>query len=273
MSNTFTLFRRYGLPVSMAAAGVAIFFATTQNYDWIDLTWPLFIMLGGLPLLYIALNSEQAGRVRLIFPGVIITGTGAILQYQLITEHWHSWTYAWALYSVFFGLGLWYQGQRLQVKPDVKQGRWMVAGGAGVFILLWLLMETVVFSGMYQGIIGYLLSALLFGSGLIWGLNKYRVARVMAKSQVIHGDSPEPPSQAAQVGAGTTADPADTVAQELERRKQAIKNRLPEPEAEDATAQDIISEYRPPKEIDESASSDVDPDLQAKIDAALKDEE
>jgi hypothetical protein len=188
--NALIQIRRYAAPVSLIAAGGLILYAQLTELNWLQYIWPVFIMLPGLPMLYIAWNSDEVARIRLIYPGITITGTGVVLLYQLITGHWHSWTYAWALYPVFFGLGLVFQGQRLNVKNDVRTGRWMVAGGIALFIILWLLFETVVFSGQYQGVMGYLLSGLLIGAGVVWAINKFRVARLLAKSQVIHAESP-----------------------------------------------------------------------------------
>ncbi|MFW5691036.1 MAG: hypothetical protein ACOCXZ_00935 [Chloroflexota bacterium] len=311
--------RQYSAPGVLIGAGVALFLAQTQNYDWLGLIWPMFIILPGLPLLYIAWNAsgDEVRRVRLVFPGAIITGTGVILMYQRIAEHWHSWTYAWTLYAVFFGMGLVLQGRRLGEKSDIRTGRLMIAGGIGAFILLGLLLEAVVFSGMYQGIMGYLLSALLAGTGAVWALNKWRVHRVLEKARVIEGQAPgtaiRPQGPPQDLERFRTDDTEVTEVRETEGESR----RLPRPSlpardngeavedvekpaaaadpaaaaAENVATQDdptttadtaddeevpLITEYKPPKPITREGkepTSEVDPDLQAKIDAALKDEE
>lgn len=304
MRGRFDTLRLYGPPALVVTAGVAILYAQYADLNWIGYIWPLFIIFAGLPLLYIASRSEDAARVRLVFPGVIVTGTGVILLYQLATSHWHSWTYAWALYAVFFGAGLTFQGRRLDIKSDVRSGRLMMAGGAAVFALLWLLFETVVFSGQYQGIMGYLLAALLIGSGLTWGINRFRVARVLNQSQVIHAT---PPRDNITSGSADAKDSAIThpeavapqkkdVNHQLEQRRQAMlagtvapaddeaatpdDAPAPPPEAaDDQTAEEttdeadfMLDEYRPPTvSLDDSAAppATIDPDLQAKINAAL----
>lgn len=311
MGNFLTNVRRYVLPVVLVGSGVAILIAQVQGYDWLQKTWPFFIILPGLPMLYIAWNSQEPRYIRLIFPGLIVTGTGLILLYQVITEHWHSWTYAWALYAVFFGAGLIFQGRRLKEKSDVRTGRLMVLGGVVVFGILWLLMETVVFGETYQEIRGYLLSALLIGGGTLWGANKWRVARVLAKKQVIEGrppgtpikpqGQPQDPSSIGRFPSGVEdapvidsgksgesralpeGDPAPAKADETP--EEAPQTIIAEPDASTASESasateedetDVISEYTPPKEIKvdgEEPSSEIDPDLQKKIDAALADDD
>jgi hypothetical protein len=303
MKQVFDTIWRYLAPVALVLAGGAILYAQATEVNWLGYIWPLFIMLPGLPFLYTAWTADEPSRVRMIFPGSIITGTGFILLYQLITTHWHSWTYAWALYFVFFGLGLIFQGRRLNIKTDVRMGRWMLAGGLGAFFILWLLFETVVFSGQYQGIMGYLLAGVLIGSGVVWGINKFRVARLLAASQVLHipptGQEIRPTDQDT-----ATSQPApqnDIQAQLEARRRQAnlltdtpptieelpaeirVSDAVqPEPIKPSAQVETvnpvdeeiILTEYRPPSIGlgDDAPKSDIDPDLQAKINAALNDD-
>lgn len=305
---------RYLAPVALVLAGGAILYAQATEVNWLGYIWPLFIMLPGLPFLYTAWTAEEPTRIRMIFPGAIITGTGCILLYQLITAHWHSWTYAWALYPVFFGLGLIFQGRRLNIKPDVRMGRWMLAGGLGAFFILWLLFETVVFSGQYQGIMGYLLAGILIGSGVVWGINKFRVARLLAASQVLHipptghelrptatsdeqHTSLNPPQndiqsqlearrRQANLLSETSASTVEVIPAEVtvvapadadDQAQEARASASPAPEmTENPIAdEDMLSEYRPPKVGlgDDAPKADIDPDLQAKINAALNGDE
>lgn len=315
LGERFKTLRLYGPPAIVVTAGAAILYAQYANLNWISYIWPLFIILAGFPMLYIASRSEDAARVRLVFPGVIVTGTGTILLYQLVTSHWHSWTYAWALYAVFFGAGLAFQGQRLDIKSDVRSGRLMMAGGVAVFVLLWLLFETVIFGGQYQGVMGYMLAALLIGSGVVWGVNRFRVARVLNQSQVIHA---KPPPENITSGAANGEQSAITrpepvppqkkdVNHQLEQRRQAMlagktaptdgtavtppdddsasaPDETSAPPASAATADEkpaettdetgfLLDEYRPPTvALDDSAAppTTIDPDLQARINAALQ---
>jgi hypothetical protein len=281
MKQTLKFLRIYGPPLALVVSGALILIAQLQQTNWIGQIWPVFIMLAGFPLVLIAWQTEEANRIRLIFPGLIILGTGLMLQYQLLTEHWHSWTYAWTLYAVFFGLGLIYQGRKLDVKADTRTGRLMVVGGGAAFALLWVLFETVIFSGTYQGIMSYLLSGLLIGSGVVWGLNRFRVARIMQEKQVIHAQPPEAeqiekdPIQARRERIrGRNPQPEDAQVKDVSPRALPAAEQKQEPDPV-ADAEEIITEYRPPKQIEVDGgepSTDIDDDLQAKIDAALKDD-
>lgn len=190
MYKFFGNVRRYSLPVLMIAAGVAILIAHLNDTNWQAKTWPFFILLPGITMLLLAWESKEPRMIRLIFPGTIVTGTGLILLYQVLTDHWHSWTYAWALYATFFGMGLVFQGRRTQDKGDIRMGRLMIVGGVAVFGLLWLLFETVVFGETYAEIRGYLVSGVLIAGGVIWGGNRLRVQRVLARQAVIAGQEP-----------------------------------------------------------------------------------
>lgn len=257
--------REYGLPVALMIAGILMFIAQLNDYDWLGVVWPFFIILPGIPMLYVALNSKRESTIRLIFPGMIVTGTGILLLYQAITEHWHSWTYAWALYAVFFGIGLYYQGKRLDNKADRSMGRNLILGGTGVFALLWMLFEGVIFSGTFTGAIGYALAAVLFGSGLVWGGYALRQARSHARRVV----ESVPTAQPAAESTAKRVQPASNLAR-LEEAEEPEAN----DELEEAFA--ILQNVKEPQSIlieGAEPSAEVDPDLQRKIDAALSGDE
>lgn len=263
---TLKRIRQYGLPVTLMIAGIVMFIAQLNNYDWLGVIWPFFIILPGLSMLYLALNSKRDSMIRLIFPGLIVTGTGVLLLYQAITEHWHSWTYAWALYAVFFGMGLYYQGRQLDNKADRRMGRNLTLGGFGVFALLWMLFEGVIFSGTFTGAIGYSLAGVLFGSGLIWGGYKLWHARQEARRVIEPVPIVEPtedstakriqPTNTTTPQTKTSPTPAET--DELEEAFQVLQD-IKEPKA-------ILIEGTEPK-------ADIDSELQKKIDAALSEDE
>lgn len=264
---TLKRIRQYGLPVILMIAGVVMFIAQLNDYDWLSVIWPFFIILPGVPMLYAALNSKRESMIRLIFPGLIVTGTGVLLLYQAITEHWHSWTYAWALYAVFFGAGLYYQGKRLDNKADRRMGRNLTMGGLGVFLLLWLLFEGVIFSGTFTGAIGYALAAVLFGSGLIWGGYELRTARVHARRVVESVPAVEPAEDSTAKRIQPT--PSTAHLQAETPPTEAEKDELEE-------AFEILKDIKEPKAIlieGEEPKADIDPDLQKKIDAALSGDE
>jgi hypothetical protein len=101
--------------------------------------WPLFIIIPGAAFLYAAhTGDESESRTGLYFPGMIITGTGLILLYQMWSGHWESWAYAWTLYPAFVGLAMEMQARRLGNRRQMAQGsefvRWALTGfGIGFF--------------------------------------------------------------------------------------------------------------------------------------------
>lgn len=105
--------------------GVLFLLAQIFNFSFLGTLWPLIVMLPGLVFLYIALTGgkQSAGFV---FPGAIITGTGTILFYQNLTNHWESWAYAWTLYPVFVGMGLVFMGRRTGNEGQYQTGQNMM---------------------------------------------------------------------------------------------------------------------------------------------------
>ena len=112
-----------------------------------------------------ALTELVQGAASLAVPGAIVTGTGAILFYQNVTNHWESWAYAWALYPVFLGLALTFMGERSHNQSAINTGRGFVRWGGIAFVALWALFELVIFAGN-RGIGNVLLPAFLIGAGL-----------------------------------------------------------------------------------------------------------
>lgn len=125
--------------------------------------WPLFIAGFGGIFLAIALFGSRA-LSGFIFPGMIITGTGAILTFQALTDRWESWAYMWTLYPVFVGLGLIFQGMRTDNADEVKVGRAMSFGGLMGFIVMSTLFEVVFFESAW-GLNRWMMPLMLIGVG------------------------------------------------------------------------------------------------------------
>ena len=125
--------------------------------------WPLIIIGAGVLFLLGALFSNPS----LSMPGMVITGTGLILYYQNSTGDWASWAYIWALYPVFFGLGLILMHTlQSNFRQGLKEGGGLVAFGVVLF---------VVFAAFFNGLggIGRLWPILIIVGGL-WLLWKNR---------------------------------------------------------------------------------------------------
>ena len=104
------------------------------GFGFFGFSWPLFVLIPGLIFLALALRSEDNSTVGFIFPGIIVTGTGLILSYQNMTNHWESWAYIWTLYPVMVGLALRYMGNRTQHPDTAKVGRMLTTGGLIGFV-------------------------------------------------------------------------------------------------------------------------------------------
>jgi hypothetical protein len=79
----------------------------------VGLLWPMFILVPGLIMLAVALTGGKGGAAAMSIPGMIVTGTGALMFVQNLTGYWESWAYAWTLYGAFLGMGFMLMGQRL----------------------------------------------------------------------------------------------------------------------------------------------------------------
>lgn len=145
--------------------GLGMLFVLTQVFGFTMATlWPLFVVLPGIPFLYAAhQNKENSG---LIFPGVIITGTGLLLLYQSLFDHWESWAYAWILYPVFVGIAMQYNGKAEGNDSEVRAGRGMVTYGLMALAGAGFLFEGLIFGGLMGGLMGWVLPLVLILGGV-----------------------------------------------------------------------------------------------------------
>jgi hypothetical protein len=115
------------------------------SWNFWDIGWPLFVLVPGLAFLFFAITGDK-NAVGLIYPGAIITGTGAILLYQNMTGNWESWAYTWALYPLFVGIGLSYEGYRRNHSGNIATGRNMIMGGFIGFLVFGAFFELMIFN-------------------------------------------------------------------------------------------------------------------------------
>jgi len=71
--------------------------------DWMELSWPFYVM--GIGLLFL-LAASFSGIGPFAIPGCILLGIGCILYFQNLSGNWLSWTYAWTLIPGFVGVGI-----------------------------------------------------------------------------------------------------------------------------------------------------------------------
>jgi hypothetical protein len=115
------------------------------RFNFWDLGWPMFVLVPGLAFLFFAIAGDK-NAVGLVYPGTIITGTGAILFYQNMTDNWESWAYVWTLYPLFVGLALSYEGYRRNNANNISTGRTMIMGGFIGFLIFGAFFELVIFN-------------------------------------------------------------------------------------------------------------------------------
>lgn len=109
-------------------------------------SWPVLILIPGVIFLALAFSGSRK-MAGFVFPGTIITGTGAILWYQNVTGNWESWAYAWTLYPALVGLAMIFAGQRQGNERTVTTGSGMVKYSTIAFVAAAAFFELLIFHG------------------------------------------------------------------------------------------------------------------------------
>lgn len=151
--------------VILIGLGVLFLGAQIFSFSLFGVLWPLFVLIPGLAFLYPALTGGK-DKAGLAIPGAMITGTGLILFYQALTNHWESWAYIWALYPVFLGFAFTFVGRRTENRSLYETGNGFVKWGLMAFIGMWLLFEGLLFGGN-NALISVLLPIVLIGAGVL----------------------------------------------------------------------------------------------------------
>jgi hypothetical protein len=128
--------------------------------------WPVLIVIPGGICLFFAVTGGRSGAP-LAIPGMLVTGTGAILLYQSMTHNWQSWAYAWTLYPALLGAGMILMGRLTADSQVTREGRRFVIGGLSAFVILSALFEIGIFHSMVGGLAWPLLLIVL-GLGVLW---------------------------------------------------------------------------------------------------------
>jgi hypothetical protein len=135
-------------------------------WEMMGFTWPVFVMIPGVIFLALAFTGDKK-MSGFAFPGTIITGTGAILWYQNLTDNWQSWAYAWTLYPGFVGLAMMFVALRNADKKTYGIGRSMVNYSLIAFLAAAAFFELFIFhaNGALTGLL--LPLALIAGGGYL----------------------------------------------------------------------------------------------------------
>lgn len=131
---------------------LALFFIVTGIFFFMDvsLLWPVFVLAPGLVFLGIVFNTR--GPVSgLAIPGMLITGTGALLFIQNLTGYWQSWAYVWTLEGVFLGMGFMLMGLRMEDSGMYNMGRAWVQISLVIFAVFAFFFEVIIGIGELKG--------------------------------------------------------------------------------------------------------------------------
>jgi hypothetical protein len=151
--------------------GLGLLFLIGQIFNinlWqmLGFSWPVFVMIPGVIFLALALTGDRK-MAGFAFPGSIITGTGAILWYQNLTDNWQSWAYVWTLYPAFVGLAMMFYALRNTDKKTYGVGRAMVNYSLIAFLAGAAFFELFIFHAN-GALTGWLLPlALIVGGGYL----------------------------------------------------------------------------------------------------------
>lgn len=158
----------------LIALGLLFLVNQVFNIDLGAQLWPFFIIVPGLPFLYLAFRGGK-GLAGMIFPGLIITGTGVILLVQNTLDLFQTWAYLWAAYPVLVGFGMRFHGRRTDARHELQAGRALILIGGVLLVIFALFFELVIFPGTAGALTGYIVPLLLIGAG---GFMLYRQGRL-----------------------------------------------------------------------------------------------
>ncbi len=143
--------------IAVGLIGIGVMF-----FMGIGLLWPMFILVPGLIMLGIALGG-RVGAAALAIPGMLVSGTGALLFMTNVTGYWESWSYIWTLYGVFLGMGFMLMGQKFGEPSLQGIGRAFVYAGLAGCAAFVFFFEIIIGISGGPGPVGALL---LIGAGL-----------------------------------------------------------------------------------------------------------
>ncbi len=132
-------------------------------WSMVGFSWPVFVLIPGVIFLALAFVGDRK-MSGFIFPGALVTGTGAILWYQNMTNNWQSWAYIWTLYPVLLGFALMFNGRRNGKDKEVATGRAFVTYGMIAFLAGAAFFELAIF-GANSALTGWIVPLALIGVG------------------------------------------------------------------------------------------------------------
>lgn len=131
--------------------------------------WPFWIIVPGVLLMVLAATSRGFFGEGLAIAGSITTMTGVVLFVQNLTDHFQSWSYAWALiFPASIGIGMIVYGVTAGRAGNVRAGLRLLAIGVVLFVLGAAFFEGVIWGGIEFGTSsGVVLGVLIIVIGLV----------------------------------------------------------------------------------------------------------
>lgn len=161
----------YRIGMALVAAGILFLFVRMTGFSLMSLLWPLWVLIPGAAMLYMAFRDERA-ELGWAIPGALIGGTGVILFFLNLTDRWEAWAYMWALYPVFVGSALRFVGQHNHSDDMMMNGMRAVRSGLFMLVGFGLFFELIVFQSVFSSV---LLPVLLVAGGLYLMVARDRV--------------------------------------------------------------------------------------------------
>jgi hypothetical protein len=156
------------LAIILVLAGLYLF--TVQFFPQLGIislspsNWPLLIVGVGAAFLVAALVTWTPG---LMVPAAIIGGLGAIMFWQNATGNWASWAYAWALFPVFAGFGIFLMhAMQGNLREGLVTGGWLILIGLTLFIVFGSFFGGIGALGQYWPLVLIVLGVVLLAQGL-----------------------------------------------------------------------------------------------------------
>ncbi len=153
---------------AVALIGLGLLFLAGQVFginfwEMVGFSWPALVLIPGVIFLALAFTGDKK-MAGFAVPGMVISGTGAILWYQSATGNWESWAYVWTLYPALVGFALMFMGRRTLNEKEYTTGRGLVNYSLIAFIAAAAFFELFIFNDN-GALTSYLLPLVLIGGG------------------------------------------------------------------------------------------------------------
>jgi hypothetical protein len=141
--------------LALVLIGAGLFFLAANLFPFVlfNLLWPLFIIGPGLLMLWPAYKSTPEAPHSLRFlaiPGAFLVGLGLLLGLAQMSGHWESWAYSWILLPAAAIAGAMYMKRHEESSRIHEQGHRVLRALVISFMVLAVLFELFIFTGMGQ---------------------------------------------------------------------------------------------------------------------------